>query len=66
MSRQTSMKVVTLVRNELVRLAQYEDALATAEAEVAPYWASCPDSVQVHRMAAVALRARAEALMMRA
>jgi hypothetical protein len=62
MSRDTSTKVLALVRNELVRLAQYEDALAAAEAEVAPYWASCPDSVEIHRMAAAALRARAEAL----
>jgi hypothetical protein len=51
-----------LVREELVRLARFEDALAAAEAEAVPYWASCPDSVQVHRMAAVALRARADAV----
>jgi hypothetical protein len=55
-------EVSALVRNELVRLARFEDALAEAEAEAAPYWASCPDSVQAHRMAAVALRARAEAV----
>jgi hypothetical protein len=51
-----------LVRAELVRLARFEDAWAAAEAEAVPYWASCPDSVQAHRMAAAALRARAEAV----
>lgn len=61
MSRDLSAKVLALVRNELLRLARFEDALAAAEAEAVPYWAACPDSVRVHRMAAVALRARAEA-----
>jgi hypothetical protein len=62
MSRDISTKVLALVRNELIRLARFEDALAAAEAEAVPYWASCPDSVQAHRMAAVALRVRAEAV----
>lgn len=62
MSCDDSTKVLALVRNELLRLARFEEALAAAEAEAAPYWASCPDSVQTHRMAAVALRADAEAV----
>jgi hypothetical protein len=62
MSRDISMKVSALVRNELLRLARFEDALAAAEAEAVPYWAACPVSVRTHRMAAVALRARAEAV----
>jgi hypothetical protein len=62
MSCDISTKVLALVRNELLRLARFEDALAAAEAEAGPYWASCPDSVQTHRMAAVALRADAEAV----
>jgi hypothetical protein len=55
-------KVLALVRNELLRLARFEDALAAQEAESVPYWATYPDSVQCHRMAAVALRADAEAV----
>jgi hypothetical protein len=61
MSCDISTSVLALVRNELLRLARFEDALAAAEAEAVPYWASYPGSVQVHRMAAVALRADAEA-----
>jgi hypothetical protein len=59
MSDEVSTKVLALVRNELCRLARFEDALAEAEAEAGPYWMSCPDSVRVHRMAAEALRAEA-------
>jgi hypothetical protein len=62
MSCDVSTKVSALVRNELLRLARFEDALAAAEAEAGPYWAPCPDSVQGHRMAAEALRAEAEAV----
>jgi hypothetical protein len=62
MSRDISTNVLALVRNELLRLARFEEALAAAEAEAGPYWASCPDSVQAHRMAAAALRADAQAV----
>jgi hypothetical protein len=62
MSCDVSMKVSALVRNELLRLALFEDALAAAEEEARPYWASGPSSVQGHRMAAEALRAEAEAV----
>ena len=63
MSCDVSTKVSVLVRNELLRLARFEDALAAAEAEAGPYWASCPDAVRGHRMAAEALRAEAEAVL---
>ncbi len=62
MSCEVSTKVSALVRNELLRLARFEDALAEAEKEAGPYWASCPDSVLEHRMAAEALRAEAAAV----
>lgn len=63
MSYEVSTKVSALVRNELLRLARFEDALAEAELEAGPYWASCPDSVRTHRMAAEALRAEAAAVL---
>jgi hypothetical protein len=53
-------KVLALVREELLRLARHEDALAAAEAGSVPYWAACPDTVPGHRRAAAALRADAE------
>ncbi|HJQ04613.1 MAG TPA: hypothetical protein VJ872_04175 [Nocardioides sp.] len=46
----------------LVDLAGTEEALAHSEAAAVPYWAPTPESVVGHRLAAVALRARAEAL----
>lgn len=64
MSCDITVKVLALVRNELLRLAKFEDALAAAEADAVPYWVSCPDSVQAHRMAAAALRTEAEAVVM--
>ena len=60
MSGDEARKVLALVREELLRLARHEDALAAAEAGSVPYWASCPDTVPGHRRAAAALRADAE------
>lgn len=57
---ETSVRV--LIRNELLRLARFEDDLAAAEAATLPYWAPYPPTVQGHRMAAVALRADADAV----
>ena len=62
MSSENAKELVALVRSELLRLARFEDALAATEAASVPYWASCPDTVQGHRMAAVALRADADAV----
>jgi hypothetical protein len=61
-SGENTNKVLALLRNELLRLARLEDSLATSQAESVPYWAPCPATVQGHRMAAVALRAHADAL----
>lgn len=60
MSGDEARKVLALVREELLRLARHEDALAAAEAGSVPYWSSCPDTVPGHRRAAAALRADAE------
>lgn len=60
MSGDEARKVLALVREELLRLARLEDALALAEAGSVPYWAACPDTVPGHRRAAAALRADAE------
>jgi hypothetical protein len=60
MSGNEDRKVLARVREELLRLARQEDALAAAEAGTVPYWASCPDIVPGHRRAAAALRADAE------
>jgi len=54
--------VAVALRRELLRLAALEDSLAAAEAARVPYWATCPDSVNGHRAAALALRADAERL----
>lgn len=62
MTGEDTTKVAALVRKELLRLARFEDALAAQEAESVPYWGTYPDTVQGHRMAAVALRADAEAV----
>jgi hypothetical protein len=60
MSGDEARQVLALVREELLRLARHEDALAAAEAGSVPYWASCPATVPGHRRAAAALRADAE------
>lgn len=60
MSGDEARRVLALVREELLRLARHEDALAAAEAGSVPYWAACPDTVPGHRRAAAALRADAE------
>jgi len=52
--------VRALVREELLRLAEHEEALAAQEATALPYWAPCPASVHGHRAAARVLRADAE------
>ena len=62
MSGENTNKVLAQVRNELLRLARFEDSLGAAEAESVPYWAPCPATVQGHRRAAVALRAHADAV----
>jgi hypothetical protein len=62
MSGENLTKALALVRNELLRLARFEDALAAAEADAVPYGMPCPDTVRSRRMAAVALRADAEAV----
>lgn len=63
MSRDVPTKVTAFVLSELLRLARFEDALAAAEAGTVPYWASYPHTVRDHRMAAVALRADAAAVL---
>ncbi|UUW89464.1 hypothetical protein [Pimelobacter simplex] len=52
--------VRALVRQELLRLADLEEAAAAREATSVPYWAPCPATVHGHRAAALALRADAE------
>lgn len=50
------------LRQELLRLAHDEDAVATHEAEGAHYWEPLPLRVSIHRQCAAALRAAADEL----
>jgi hypothetical protein len=54
--------LATQLRQSLLALARIEEELANREAARVPYWAPCPASVQGHRAAAQALRARADRL----
>lgn len=56
----TTDQIRALVRQELLRLADLEEALAAHEATSVPYWRPCPASVHGRRAAALALRADAE------
>ncbi len=62
MTDENATNVLALIRDVLLRLARFEDDLAAAEAAAVPYWAPHPSTVQGHRMAAVALRAHADAV----
>ncbi len=61
-TRQVPRDLATHVRQALLALARTEEELANTEAARVPYWAPCPESVQGHRAAAQALRARADRL----
>jgi hypothetical protein len=50
------------LRRELLRLARDEEDQAATEAAAVPYWTASPPSVQGHRAAAAALRAKADHL----
>jgi len=57
-----NLGLVQSVIRELLRIARREDEFADLEAATVPCWRPCPTSVLVHRAAARALEARAEAL----
>jgi hypothetical protein len=59
---QVPRDLATQLRHALLGLARTEEDLANTEAAQVPYWAPCPASVQGHRAAAQALRARADRL----
>jgi hypothetical protein len=61
-----SSLVAATLRQELLRLAAFEEDLAAAEAANAPYWSPCPASVVGHRAAARALRDDADRFLHRA
>jgi len=50
------LRLVDLLRRELLQLAKHEDELAANEAACVPYWSPTPASVIGHRAAAAALR----------
>lgn len=50
------IRLVELLRRELLKLAIHEDELAANQAAGVPYWAPTPASVIGHRAAAAALR----------
>ena len=50
------LRLVELLRRELLKLAIHEDELASSQAACVPYWAPTPASVIGHRAAAAALR----------
>ncbi|GEB16357.1 hypothetical protein NSI01_46720 [Pimelobacter simplex] len=56
----TTDPVRSLVRQELLRLADLEEAAAAQEARAVPYWEPCPATVHGRRAAAHVLRADAE------
>jgi hypothetical protein len=56
----TNDSVRALIRQELLRLADLEEALAAQEATSVPYWEPCPATVHGRRAAALALRADAD------
>jgi hypothetical protein len=60
----TNPATLTEIYALLVDLAGTEDSLACQESAAVPYWAPTPESAVGHRLAAIALRARAEALRM--
>jgi len=51
------------LRQALLRLAEFEENLAAAEAAQVPYWSPCPATVAGHRAAARALREDADRLL---
>jgi len=55
--------VAATLRQELLRLAAFEENLAAAEAAKVPYWSPCPATVAGHRAAARALREDADRLL---
>jgi hypothetical protein len=59
----TSADIKSALRQELLRLARFEENRASAEAATVPYWSPCPPSVEGHRMAAAVLRADADAFL---
>jgi hypothetical protein len=58
-----SGSLATTLRQELLRLAEYEENLAAAEAAKVPYWSPCPATVVGHRAAARALREDADRIL---
>jgi hypothetical protein len=50
------------LRRELIRMARDEEDQAATEAAAVPYWTVGPPSIQGHRAAAAALRAKADLL----
>jgi len=55
--------VAATLRQELLRLAAFEENLAATEAAKVPYWSPCPATVAGHRAAARALREDADRLL---
>jgi hypothetical protein len=55
--------VAATLRQELLRLASFEENLAAAEAAKVPYWSPCPSTVAGHRAAARALREDADRIL---